>query len=63
MPTPKIKLYSDIPNCSEYLISSEGKIIKKATWKFISIRNGTATITVDGKRKVLTISKLQKELF
>ena len=65
MPTKNeiIKLYSDIPKCPDYVISSKGDIIKKATWKPISVRNGIATITVKGKRKVLTINKLLRELF
>jgi hypothetical protein len=63
MPVSKIKIYSDIPNCPKYLVSNFGDVIKKKTWKFMAVKNGLVTITVMNKRKLLTVSKLVKELF
>ena len=63
MPVEKNVYYTVIPNCPNYLMSNNGKIFKKSTWKRISDKNGLAAITVNGKRKLLTISKLKRELF
>ena len=59
----KIKKYSDIPYCNNYLVTADGEIVKISTWRFLSVKNGLCAITVNGKRKLLTVPKLVKELF
>jgi hypothetical protein len=66
------KFYADLIYNNDYLISNFGEIIKKSTWKFLKIRNGSVVITVKiinrrgkliSRRKHLTIDKLLKEHF
>jgi len=63
MPIKTKKYYADIPNYSNYLISNYGEVIKKSTWKKISVISGTVILTTDGIRTKLTINKLLRELF
>jgi len=63
MPIKIKKMYADIPQMSNYLISNYGEVIKKSTWKKITVINNTVILTINSKRTKLTISKLLREIF
>jgi hypothetical protein len=57
------KFYTEIPKCSEYLISNYGEVIKFSTGKKMSNINNCVRITIGGKQTTLSVVKLLRELF
>ncbi len=62
----KPKIYTEIPNLNDYLVSSNGEVIKKSTWKkrktYLRGTNTYCRIVINKRIHVINVSALQKNL-
>lgn len=62
MPIKLKKFYVEIPQCKQYLLSNYGEVIKKSTWKKLSVTKNQVRLTAEGKPITLSVPKLVREL-